>query len=175
MPPRVRVVLSPSACVCVFTPWMPVFAASLEPQYVQDIPHLRVGVVYLTYTKGPPPQPSNDSLHDAYCKKSKTMPDFVAVKELVEQQVDSYRCSGASLVQALCIRRPLLQLQACFGKMYLNHAHGPVEAQPSCCRAASVILPSLQNLSTVKHGSFLFAYFLVQMKNLVKTVHALWL
>ncbi len=52
------------------------------------------------------------------------MPDFVAVKELVEQQVDSYRCSGASLVQALC---PLLQLQA-LGKMYLNHAHGPVEA-----------------------------------------------
>ncbi len=39
--------------------------------------------------KGPPP--SNESLHDAYCKKSKTMPDFVAVKELVEQQVDSYR------------------------------------------------------------------------------------
>ncbi len=53
--------------------------------------------------KGPPP--SNDSLHDAYCKKSKTMPDFVAVKELVDQQVDSYRCSGAALVQALCIRR----------------------------------------------------------------------
>ncbi len=66
------------------------------------------------------------------------MPDFVAVKELVEQQVDSYRCSGASLVQALCIqrllvqalciRRLLLQLQALLGKMYLNHAHGPVEA-----------------------------------------------
>ncbi len=57
------------------------------------------------------------------------MPDFVAVKELVEQQLDSYRCSGASLVQALCIRRPLLQLQALLGKMYpVNHAHGPVEA-----------------------------------------------
>ncbi len=58
------------------------------------------------------------------------MPDFVAVKELslVEQQVDSYRCSGASLVQALCIRRLWLQLQALLGKMYLNHAHGPVEA-----------------------------------------------
>ncbi len=61
---------------------------------------LRVGVVYLTLPrdsstiKGPPP--SNDSLHDAYCKKSKTMPDFVAVKE---QQVDSYRCSGALLLQ----------------------------------------------------------------------------
>ena len=46
------------------------------------------------------------------------MPDFVAVKELVEQQVDSYRCSGASLVQALCIRRPLLHLQAFLAKMY---------------------------------------------------------
>ncbi len=44
------------------------------------------------------------------------MLNFVAVKELVEQQVDSYRCSGASLVQALCIRRPLLQLQALLGK-----------------------------------------------------------
>ncbi len=44
------------------------------------------------------------------------MPDFVAVKELVEQKVDSNRCSGASLVQALCIRRPLLQLQALLGK-----------------------------------------------------------
>ncbi len=60
------------------------------------------------------------------------MPDFIAVKELVEQHVDSYRCSGASLVQALgassvqalCIRRPLLQL----AKMYLNHAHVPMEA-----------------------------------------------
>ncbi len=39
------------------------------------------------------------------------MPDFVAVKELVEQQVDSYRCSGASLVQAF-YQCPLLQLQA---------------------------------------------------------------
>ncbi len=44
------------------------------------------------------------------------MLDFVAVKELVGQQVDSYRRSGASLVQALCIRRPLLQLQALLGK-----------------------------------------------------------
>ena len=44
------------------------------------------------------------------------MPDFVAVKELVEQQVDSYRCSGASLVQVLCIRRPLLQLKALLGQ-----------------------------------------------------------
>ncbi len=92
------------------------------------------------------------------------MPDFVDVKELVEQQVDSYRCSGASLVQALCIRRLMLQLQALLGKMYLSHAHGPVEAEPSYCRAASVILPSLWSLSTVKHGSFLFASFLVQMK-----------
>ncbi len=56
------------------------------------------------------------------------MPDFVAVKELVEQQVDSYRCSGASLVQALCIRRPLLQLQVFLAKMYLYHAHRPMEA-----------------------------------------------
>ncbi len=32
-------------------------------------------------------------------------------------------------------------------------------------RAASVILPSLWSFSTVKHASFLFAYFLVQMKN----------
>ncbi len=41
-----------------------------------------------------------------------------------------------------------------------------------------MILPSLWSLSTVKHGSFLFAYFLVQMKNLentLKSVHALWL
>ncbi len=37
--------------------------------------------------KGPPP--SNASLHDAYCKKSKAMPDFVAVNKLVEQQVDT--------------------------------------------------------------------------------------
>ncbi len=101
-------------------------------------------VVYLTYTTWPQlkgPLPSNNSL---YRKKSKTMPDFVAVKELVEQQVDSYRCSGASLVQALCIRCPLLQLQA-------------------------------WSLSNVKHGSFLFAYFLVQMKNTLNSVHALCL
>ncbi len=44
------------------------------------------------------------------------MPDFVAVNKLVEQQVDSYRYSGASLVQALCIRRPLLQLKALLAK-----------------------------------------------------------
>ncbi len=35
--------------------------------------------------------------------RNKTMPDFAAVKGLVEQHFDSYRCSGASLVQALCI------------------------------------------------------------------------
>ncbi len=40
------------------------------------------------------------------------MPDFAAIKELVEQYVDSYRCLRASLVQALTIRRPLLELQA---------------------------------------------------------------
>ncbi len=34
---------------------------------------------------------------------------------------------------------------------------------------------SLWSLSTVKHGSFLFAYFLVQMKILEKHMHALWL
>ncbi len=45
-------------------------------------------------------------------------------------------------------------LQALLVRMYLNHAHGPMEA---CSRAASVILQSLWSLSTVKHGSFLFA------------------
>ena len=35
------------------------------------------------------------------------------------------------------------------------------------------VLWSLSILSTVKHGSFLFAHFHVQRKNL-KTVHALW-
>ena len=55
---------------------------------------------------------SNNSIHDTYCKKSKTMPDFAAVKELVKQHVDSYICSGASLVQALTILLPLLKLQA---------------------------------------------------------------
>ncbi len=43
------------------------------------------------------------------------MPDFAAVKELVEQHIDSYRCSRASLVQALTIRRPSLELQAFLG------------------------------------------------------------
>ncbi len=44
-----------------------------------------------------------------------------------------------------------------------------------------MILPSFWSLSTVKHGSFLFAYFLVQKKNLGKHLeicayaHALWL
>ncbi len=49
---------------------------------------LRVGVAYLTFIprdrstiKGPPP--SKNSIHDADCKKNKTMPDFAAVKELV--------------------------------------------------------------------------------------------
>ncbi len=42
------------------------------------------------------------------------MPDFAAIKELVEQHVDSYRCSIASVVQALTIQRPLLELQALF-------------------------------------------------------------
>ncbi len=60
----------------------------------------RVGVVYLTYTtrdrsttKGPPT--SNNSIHGADCKKSKL--DFSVIKELVEQHVDSYRYSRASL------------------------------------------------------------------------------
>ncbi len=52
--------------------------------------------------KGPP---LATTVHGAYCKKSEFMPDFqfAAIKELVEQQVVSYRCSGASLVKALCI------------------------------------------------------------------------
>ena len=58
--------------------------------------------------KGPPT--SNNSTHDADYKTSK--PDFAAMKELVEQHVDSYRYSRASLVQELAIRRPLLELQA---------------------------------------------------------------
>ena len=72
----------------------------------------------------PLPPPSNNSIHDADCKKNKTMSDFVAIKELVEQHVNSYiyRCSRAFLVQALTIRRPLLELQDFLDKMYLNRA-----------------------------------------------------
>ena len=69
-------------------------------------------------------------------KKKKTMPDFAAVKELVEQHVDFYRYSRASLVQALAIRRLLLELQ---DKLYLNHAHGPM----------AILLESTFRVSTV--------------------------
>ena len=89
-------------CVCI--------GYTTPTRRIYGVHILRVGVTYSTI-KGPPP--SNNSIHNAYCKKSKPMPDFVAVKELVEQQVVSYRLR---LVQALCIRRPLLQLQALLGK-----------------------------------------------------------
>ncbi len=41
------------------------------------------------------------SLHDAYCKKSKTMPDFVAVKELVGRLLQMLRSFlGPSVVHS---------------------------------------------------------------------------
>ncbi len=83
------------------------------------------------------------------------MPDFVAVKGLVEQHVVSYRCSGASLVQALCIRRPLLHSCKFFlAKMYINHVHH----EPHLV-AASVTLSSLWSLCTIK---LFCSYFLVK-------------
>ncbi len=45
-----------------------------------------------------------------YCIKYESRPDFVAVKGLVDQHTVSYRCSGASLVQALCFRHSLIAL-----------------------------------------------------------------
>ncbi len=81
---------------------------------------LQVGVAYLTYTLY-----ANIHKRTSYiatiqstmqtAKKNKTMLNFAAVKELVEQHVDSYRCSRASLTQALTIRHPLLELQALLG------------------------------------------------------------
>ncbi len=55
-------------------------------------------------------------------KTSETMPEFAAVKKLDEQHVVSYSCSGASLVQVLCMQRSLLQLQGLtlLGKIYMN-------------------------------------------------------
>ncbi len=87
------------------------------------------------------------------------MPDFAAVKELVEQHIDSYRCSRSSLVQTLTIRRPSL--------------HGVASSSWIKCmdpwRLIAILLKSsfrvsavALSLSTVKHGSFLFAYFLEQ-------------
>ena len=52
--------------------------------YEEDVhPYILLWYIWLvprdrSIIKGPPP--SNASLHDAYCKKSKTMLDFVAVK-----------------------------------------------------------------------------------------------
>ena len=84
---------------------------------------LRVGVVYLCgrSTINGPLAKIQFTMH---AQKEQSYPDFAAVKELVEQHVDSYRCSKVSLVQAFRIRRPLLELQALLDKMYLNHAHG---------------------------------------------------
>ncbi len=78
-------------------------------------PPSRCGISDLYYihdrsTRTPPI--ATIQLYDADCK---TMPDFSAVKELVEQHVDSYRYSRASLVQALAIRSSLLELQALLG------------------------------------------------------------
>ncbi len=56
------------------------------------------------------------------------MPDFVAVKEIVSNKqtpTDAQELPWSSVVH---IQRLWLQLQALLGKMYLNHAHGPVEA-----------------------------------------------
>ena len=97
-----------------------------------------------------------------------------AIKELVEQHVDSYtaRCSGASLVQALCIRRHLLQLQALLCKK-LKYMTTAIDL----LRLSRLVVEQLPwSPSTVKHGSFLFAYFFGQMKTLaLKSVHALGL
>ncbi len=89
------------------------------------------------------------------------MPDFAAIKELVEQHVDSYRCSRASLVQALTIRRPLLELQALLVSKPRPWTHGSLAILLESTFHVSAIALSL---SIVKHGSFLFAYFLEQMK-----------
>ncbi len=74
-------------------------------------------------------------------------------------------------------RRPLLQLKALLGKKIILMTM-PIEAYPFRWRAVSLILQSLWSLRTFKHGSFLVAYFLGQMKKLEKhleSVHALWL
>ena len=85
------------------------------------------------------------------------MPDFAAVKELVEQHVDSYRCSRASLVQALTIRRPLLELQALLVSKPRLWTHGSLAILlESTFRVSAVAL----SLSTVKHGSFSLLTFL---------------
>ncbi len=56
--------------------------------------------------------------------------------------------------------------------MYLNRAHGSLAILlESTFRVSAVAL----SLSTVKHGSFLFAYFLEQMKNNLKNCACLGL
>ncbi len=69
-----------------------------------------MGVVYLTYNHVTTAlqKDLNNSIHGTYCKKSETMPDFVAVKELVQQQVDSYMQMlrsflGPSVVHWTCL------------------------------------------------------------------------
>ncbi len=58
---------------------------------------------------------------ELYCRKSETRLDFVAVKGLVEQHTVSYRCSGTSLVQALCFRRSALVVAS--KSDYHNYMH----------------------------------------------------
>ena len=85
------------------------------------------------------------------------MPDFAVVKELhvVEQHIASYRCSGASLVQALCIRRPLLELQTLLvskpRQWPWTHGGLAILLESSFCVSAVT-----WSLSTVKHGFFTF-------------------
>ncbi len=93
------------------------------------------------------------------------MPDFAAVKELVEQRVDSYRCSRASITGPSVDHSTSLTGVASSSWIKctkLSHLVG------SSFRISAVTL----SLSTVKHGSFLFAYFLDKLKNNLKTVHA---
>ncbi len=75
---------------------------------ISDLYHMTASTI-----KGPPLATIQSTMQTA--KKNKTMPNFAVVKELVEQHVDSYRYSRASLAQALPIRRPFLELQARLG------------------------------------------------------------
>ena len=82
--------------------------ADIRRIYIGAYPPNRYGIPHDRSTIKGPPSPSNNSIHNADCKKSRTMPDFAAVKELVEQQESTPTdAQGASMVQALAIRRPL--------------------------------------------------------------------
>ncbi len=71
-------------------------------------------------------------------KKNKTMPDFAAVKELVEQHVDSYRCSRVSLVQALTIDAYSTSGCGLSNLDFIAHARGVVIKSQVWCVATEI-------------------------------------